>query len=460
MANDVARKRHFFKLKPWKAQVFTLPPFALAACGGGGSSGSGASSYANISGLTNDGRIDASLQGSYWTADTVTFAIAGGLNGEYWFDPNSVYERLSTTMHNVAEYTNLNVKGLGVYKNPIAAGAAGADIVLSLDSELISYYMGNNVWAVGLFPDMADDVFLQNLEFFYPSINGDMFLNINSAANYLTSYEPGSQGFTLLLHELGHALGLKHPFDRIGDQPSYADVGLIDNEMYSVMTYDDIFDDVVSDPGSFMVNDVFALMYLYGTNNSTFAGDDVHSFAADGLYETIWDAGGQDTVDISSSQADWIVYLPQFDYSTEIDIAVGWAQKNLDDDRYVDTLKWLLGNIENVQGGSGNDQLFGNSEDNIIKGFDGNDIIAGRGGNDSLYGGNGADTFFLIPGDGADVIYDWEHGIDRIRAFTDDTYSQSISTSVSETYDGKILVSIYDGSSIQIDNILYSDIFA
>ena len=36
---------------------------------------------------------------------------------------------------------------------------------------------------------------------------GDIYLNLNSQANYLSSYEIGSAGFFLILHELGHTLG-------------------------------------------------------------------------------------------------------------------------------------------------------------------------------------------------------------------------------------------------------------
>lgn len=58
--------------------------------------------------------------------------------------------------------------------------------------------------------------------------------------------------------------------------------------------------------------------------------------------------------------------------------------------------------FENVQGGSGNDILLGNTLDNTLDGRGGNDIIDGRAGNDTINGDAGDDT--LTGGPGADVI--------------------------------------------------------
>ncbi len=67
--------------------------------------------------------------------------------------------------------------------------------------------------------------------------------------------------------------------------------------------------------------------------------------------------------------------------------------------------------IENVVGGSGNDQINGNAANNLLIGNDGNDTISGNGGNDILVGGNGNDVLkgigglnILIGGTGADLL--------------------------------------------------------
>ena len=85
-----------------------------------------------------------------------------------------------------------------------------------------------------------------------------------------------------------------------------------------------------------------------------------------------------------------------------------------------------------LDGGDGNDRIFGSQDDDIVLGGAGDDIIrgdneaAGNGadiiiggaGNDLLKGdGNnlvGADTFVFAPGDGNDVIQDFQPGVDKL----------------------------------------------
>jgi serralysin len=59
-------------------------------------------------------------------------------------------------------------------------------------------------------------------------------------------------------------------------------------------------------------------------------------------------------------------------------------------------------NLENVNGGSGNDTITGNAVANLIYGNGGNDTIRGGDGNDQLEGGDGNDL--LIAGIGNDVL--------------------------------------------------------
>ncbi|MEM9061416.1 MAG: tandem-95 repeat protein [Pseudomonadota bacterium] len=68
-------------------------------------------------------------------------------------------------------------------------------------------------------------------------------------------------------------------------------------------------------------------------------------------------------------------------------------------------------------------QIFGNGESNTLSGLDGNDRLGGEGGtdlligglgNDVMFGGTEADVFAFSLGDGADVIRDFELGVDTI----------------------------------------------
>jgi Ca2+-binding RTX toxin-like protein len=62
----------------------------------------------------------------------------------------------------------------------------------------------------------------------------------------------------------------------------------------------------------------------------------------------------------------------------------------------------IMGDIENLIGGSGNDKLIGNSLPNTLQGGAGDDTLMGLGGNDLLVGGDGADS--LDAGDGDDIL--------------------------------------------------------
>jgi Ca2+-binding RTX toxin-like protein len=76
-----------------------------------------------------------------------------------------------------------------------------------------------------------------------------------------------------------------------------------------------------------------------------------------------------------------------------------------------------LANIESyvVYGGDGNDTISGGSGADVLVGEGGNDTLTGGGGADSLTGGTGADVFrYVATSDTGDIIYDFEHGTDKI----------------------------------------------
>ena len=70
-----------------------------------------------------------------------------------------------------------------------------------------------------------------------------------------TNPAPGSDGYQTLLHEFGHALGLKHPFEGSVNLPDNRD-----NTDYSLMSYDR----VGAPDDEFAPYDVATLMWLYG----------------------------------------------------------------------------------------------------------------------------------------------------------------------------------------------------
>jgi Ca2+-binding RTX toxin-like protein len=70
-----------------------------------------------------------------------------------------------------------------------------------------------------------------------------------------------------------------------------------------------------------------------------------------------------------------------------------------------------LNSIENLNGSSHDDILWGNDGVNVIKGMDGNDSLKGYGGSDTLWGGEGAD--YLGGNDGDDTLRG-ENGADTL----------------------------------------------
>lgn len=221
---------------------------------------------------------------------------------------------------------------------------------------------------------------------------GDIWFGLQFADPGL-SWEPGSYAYLTAVHEIGHALGLKHPHETDGVFP--AAPREIDAQQYTVMSYRST-PSLPADfgywqsrfPNTPMVNDVLAIQQLYGANMTTNAGNTVYSWQpGEKILETIWDAGGHDTIDWSNQTTPALISLVPGTYSNLGPTwTAGFTLKTATLGIAYDT--W----IEAAIGGSGNDMLIGNSRDNQLYGGDGDDTLSGGGGNDLLDGGNGFDT--------------------------------------------------------------------
>ena len=253
----------------------------------------------------------------------------------------------------------------------------------------------------------------------YPN-GGDVWLN-STVANNLT---PGSWSFGTLIHEIGHALGLKHPFDMPTTMPTAQD-----NYQYSNMSYTQHPDMPGVRPQTPQLYDIAAIQYLYGANMNTRLNNSTYSWDTNATFiETIWDGGGIDTISAENQTRNAVINLEAGSFSS-----VG-ANRSSNAKNNVAIAYGVT--IENAIGGSGSDRLFGNAINNLLQGGGSNDtLIGGRGtdtllggtGNDSLTGGGGVDR--LTGGTGTDrfVFQSVTEGKDTITDFSvvDDTIDVS-----------------------------------
>jgi serralysin len=231
----------------------------------------------------------------------------------------------------------------------------------------------------------------------YPEA-GDVWVNVTLSYNA----DPQLLGYgrDVLVHEIGHSIGLQHPGDYNAGTgaPTYATDAVYyeDSRQYSVMSYwsetntgGDFQGNYAAAP---MLDDIAAAQRLYGANMTTRTGDTVYGFASNSgrdfytattatseVIFAVWDAGGIDTLNFA-----------------------GFADNQLIDLRqgYFSNVGGLTGNvviaqgavIENATGGAGADLINGNSSANALRGNAGNDTLHGLDGNDLLYGGLGNDV--------------------------------------------------------------------
>ncbi|MFJ7793908.1 serralysin family metalloprotease [Pseudomonas sp. NPDC096950] len=260
--------------------------------------------------------------------------------------------------------------------------------------------------------------------------DGQSWYMIND--QYLVNKTPDTNNYgrQTLTHEIGHTLGLSHPgvYNAGNGNPTYNDVTYAqDTRGYSLMSYwsesnthqNFSKDGSVAYASAPLLDDIVAVQKLYGANLETRASDSVYGFnsnaerdfysatsAASKVVFSVWDGGGNDTLDFSGFSQNQKINLNAGSFSD-----VGGLVGNVSIAHGV--------TLENAVGGSGNDLVIGNAVANSLEGGAGNDILYGAGGGDSLWGGAGADTFvFGAASDSTmtapDWIMDFTSGQDKI----------------------------------------------
>lgn len=235
----------------------------------------------------------------------------------------------------------------------------------------------------------------------------------------------GTYGFFVLLHEIGHALGIDHPGTyKDGSNFLHETLFIEDSYHTSVMSYFDQDENIFETaskafPITPMLADILAIRSKYGYAPDSFpsAYDKQIGIGSNTLYDphplfqisekpydgispitmTIRDTFGTDKFDFRTDNQDQYIDLRAPSVSSV------YGSKNnviITDDTIIENVlsgkgdDVIIGNwVDNdLAGNKGNDKIFGEEGDDVLKGWAGDDFLRGDEGDDTLIGGKGHDT--------------------------------------------------------------------
>lgn len=281
----------------------------------------------------------------------------------------------TTYQYNATEYVSYNATQRSLFRDVLDKfeAVAGVKFVEVQGVSMISVYgsVGATVGGWASYPYTSPS---------YGTHNQGRLVN-----NYLDMDEY-DYGYQVNLHELGHAMGLKHPHDGTNTlDPA------LDTQPNTVMTYN-IQSPYVIDLGVF---DLQALQHLYGAADQ-FDGWKVNVNPADRV--TI--KATTDAETILGTDQDTRV----FGYGGDDTIFGGEGNDTLNGGTGADTIRGGYGN-DHINGSAGDDIIMGDvdDQDSSYGGDDDNDTLLGAKGRDKLYGGRGDDD--LKGGGGRDELY-------------------------------------------------------
>ncbi|GGA09453.1 M10 family metallopeptidase [Neptunicoccus cionae] len=304
------------------------------------------------------------------------------------------------------------------------------------------------------------------------SSSGDSITRYDSYVVYDNTIDI-STTMDLILHELGHAMGLKHSFS----SPTVPDG--FDNNKYTLMSYTENPDNGL-DSDAMMLFDILALQDLWGANDETALGDTTYTGSRTETIDAVWDAGGIDTFDGSALSGGVKLDLREgrfssfettddvvIAYDTVIENAIGGdgtdklvgnsAANNLLGGASRDKLKGGSGG-DDIDGGAGRDKINGGRGRDDLSGGAGNDRISGDKGKDTLTGNGGADTFVFENKGGKDRVLDFKDDVDQLKFDHADVSSVDDVLALGTEKNGNAFFTFSDGLIVRVDDITLAEL--